>query len=314
MKESGQKWPLFCAPVPPIAPVSYSQLMHLFPSLGELVESPGAENMRVARMLGLPGEATRKDFTNLFVIQLFPYASIYVSPNGLAGGAIRDEIAQYHALLDAPIPDEPDHVASLLKWYGVLQSRLNGYMKEDNVRQVRQAFFWNCIASWLPIYLIRSRELGSQLYRAWSEVTLDVLEAEAVQVGMPTTVPAALLTAPPLPSVRDPAAFVESLFVPITSGLLLCRSDLGRCAAENRLVVRVADRRTNIKAFLTENTAGVCSWLYSEALRQADNIRMLPPAFGPMREFWIRRVEASANALIEFRSVYATGKRSVKLF
>lgn len=287
--------------------------MHLFPSLGEVIESPGPEHMRVAHMLGLRGEATKKDFTNLFVIQLFPYASIYVSPNGLAGGAIRDEVARYHHLMDAPVPPEPDHISSLLKWYGVLQSRLNGYIKEESVRHVRQAFFWNCIASWLPIYLIRTRELGSALYRAWADVTLDVLEAEAVQVGMPTTVPSAFLTAPILPNVRDPLAFVESLFVPIVSGLLLCRADLGRCAAENRLIVGVADRRTNVKKFLMEDTSGVCAWLYSESLRQADNVRMLPAAFGPMREFWIRRTETTANALLEFRSVYAAGKRAVKL-
>ena len=288
--------------------------MHLFPSLGELIESPGPEHGRVARMLGLPGEASRKDFTNLFVIQLFPHASIYVSPSGLAGGPIRDEIARYHEFLEAPIPAEPDHIASVLKWYGHLQNNLNGYAKDEDTRDVRHSFFWNCIASWLPPYLLRARELGSTLYRAWAEVTLDVLEAEAVQLGLPTTAPAPLLTAPGLPSVRSAAEFVDALFVPVTSGLMLCRYDLGRCAAENRLVVRVADRRQNVKMFLAENPAGVSAWLYSEALRQADNVRMLPPAFGPVREFWTRRAEATANALLEFRSVYASGSRSAKLF
>lgn len=288
--------------------------MHLFPSLGELVESPGIEHGRIARMLGLPGDATRKDFTNLFVVQLFPYASIYLSTNGQAGGSIRDEVGKYYQLLNGPVPDEADHVASLLKWYGLLQTELNGYSKESQWRVVRQAFFWNCLASWLPIYLLRSREIGSTLYRAWSEVTLDVLEAEAVGVGSMATAPSPLLTAPALPSVREPLAFVESLFVPAVSGLVLCRADLGRCAAEHRLVVRVADRRHNIKSFLAENANGTCSWLYAEALRQADNIRMLPGAFGPVREFWTRRAEATANAVLQFRSLYATGGKAAKLF
>ena len=288
--------------------------MHLFPSLGELIESPGPEHGRVARMLGLPGEATRKDFTNLFVIQLAPFASIYLSTNGLAGGAIRDGIAKYYELLKVPVPDEPDHVASLLKWYGSLQTELSGYSKESQLRELRQMFFWNCLASWLPVYLLRAREVGVTLYRAWAEVTLDVLEAEAVSVGHPNTAPVPLMTAPAPPSVRQPVAFVESLFVPSMSGLILSRADLGRCAAEHRLVVRVADRRHNIKSFIAENPAGVCSWLYSEALRQADNVRALPAAFGPVREFWTRRAEATANAVLEFRSLYATGGKASKLF
>jgi TorA maturation chaperone TorD len=288
--------------------------MHLFPSLGELVESPGVEHARVARMLGLPGEATRKDYTNLFVVQLFPYASIYVSANGLAGGPIRDEVARYHRLLNAPVPEEPDHISSLLKWYGHLQTALAGYGNEAQIRDVRQSFFWSCIASWLPVYLLRAREIGSPVYRAWAEVTLDVLEAEAVQIGIPATAPAPLLTAPALPSVREPVAFVESLLVPVTSGVILCRADLGRCAAEHRLVVRVADRRHNIKSFLAENASGVCTWLSAEALRQADNIRMLPAAFGPIREFWTRRAETTANAILEFRSLYAASGKVAKLF
>jgi hypothetical protein len=288
--------------------------MHLFPSLGELIESPGPEHGRVARMVGLPGEATRKDFTNLFVVQLAPLASIYLSSNGLPGGAIRDGVAKYYDLLKVQVPDEPDHIASLLKWYGSLQTELSGYSKETQLRELRQMFFWNCLASWLPVYLLRAREIGSTLYRAWAEVTLDVLEAEAVSVGSLATVPAPLLTASPLAPVRQPVAFVESLFIPSVSGLLLCRADLGRCAAEHRLVVRVADRRHNIKSFISENPSGVCSWLYAEALRQADNVRMLPTAFGPVREFWTRRAEATANAVLEFRSLYATGGKASKLF
>jgi TorA maturation chaperone TorD len=288
--------------------------MHLFPSLGELIEAPGTEQGRVAKMLGLPGEATRKDFTNLFVVQLFPYASIYLSGDGKAGGFVRDEAAGYFRLVGASVPEEADHIAALLKWYGTLHRGLYGdYNTHAAGKELRHAFFWSTLGCWLPIYLLRARELGSALYKAWAEVTLDVLEAEAVQIGLPMGVPSGLQTTAVLPSVDDPVAFVNNLFIPVASGLLLCRADLGRCAQAHGLAVRVADRRQTLKIFLTENTAGVCGWLHQEALRQADCARTLPDALAPTREYWVRRAETTAQAIIDFNTRYAVGGRSISL-
>ncbi|HEX6259628.1 MAG TPA: hypothetical protein VFZ51_03165, partial [Woeseiaceae bacterium] len=78
--------------------------MDIFPRLGELIEAPGPEQARQARALGLPGEPTRADFTHLFVVQLFPYASIYLSADGLAGGPAKDLIAEYWKIIQRPPP------------------------------------------------------------------------------------------------------------------------------------------------------------------------------------------------------------------
>src|SRR5688572_28284183 len=158
--------------------------MHLFSSLGEIIEAPGAEQARMARMLGLAGEPNRNEFTNLFVVQLFPYASIYLNANGLAGGAVRRRVTDYWKMADAISPHEPDHITALLKPYGSLHPTHGDYPTSD-MTDIRRIIFWEILASWLPMYLLRIRELGSSLYQAWSDVLFDVIEAEAAQLAAP---------------------------------------------------------------------------------------------------------------------------------
>ena len=288
--------------------------MHLFPSLGEMIEAPGAEQARIARMLGMPGDLGRQDYTNLFVIQLFPYASIYLSHNGLAGGDVRDRIAEYWKILGWPAPQEPDHAASLLKSYGTLHPGFRGeYLSSDLAHQCRPVFFWDAIASWMPMYLLRVREIGADVYKSWSSVVMDVIEAEAVQLSMPPVLPVYLRTAPIPPGINNPSEFIDALFAPVVSGVILCRYDLGRCATENRLTVRMADRRHTLKIMMSENTSGVCSWLEQEVQRQADNIAALPDMLAPVRDHWVSRARTVATRLQEFRIRYSRPGQAVEL-
>jgi hypothetical protein len=288
--------------------------MHLFTSLGEVVEAPGTEQARLARMLGLPGDPNRQEFTNLFVVQLFPYASIYLSPNGLAGGAVRKRAAEYWTITGRIAPHEPDHITALLKLYGAIQPSLHGDNASANVSlENRRAVFWEAIASWLPMYLLRMREIGTALYKAWSDVASDVVEAEAAQLGMPAVMSSFLAAAPATPPVTEPAAFIDSLFAPAASGVIISRADLGRCADTNRLTVRMADRRHTLKLMVTENITGVCGWLHHEISRQADNLRRLPDSLAPVRDHWVQRADASARGVAQLHAQYARAGALAKL-
>jgi TorA maturation chaperone TorD len=288
--------------------------MHLFTSLGEVVEAPGTEQARLARMLGLPGEPNRQEFTNLFVVQLFPYASIYLSPNGLAGGAVRRRAAEYWTWTGRIAPHEPDHITALLKLYGALKATLQGdYVLASVSLENRHAVFWEIIASWLPMYLLRMRELGTALYRTWSDVAFDMVEAEAAQLGAPVVMSSFLAAAPAAPQPTEPGAFIDSLFAPAVSGIILCRADLGRCAHTNRLTVRMADRRHTLKLMLTENLTGVCGWLHDEISRQADNLRRLPDALAPVRDYWVQRAEVSARGVAQLHAHYSRSGIPIKV-
>ena len=279
--------------------------MDLIPTLGELIEPPGSEQVRLARMLGLPSEPTRADFTQLFVVQLFPYASIYLNADGLAGAPAKDLIADYWKIIQRAAPPDVDHAATLLRTYGTLPELPN------LTKQIRYAFFWENLASWLPLFLTRVGMHGSPFYRAWSVLTLDALEAEAAEVGTCTMLPLHLRNAPMPPSISNSGAFVDALFAPAVSGLILSRSDLGRCAQENSLTIRFADRRYTLKLMLTQRTSAVCRWLQAEAERQAEELARLPDAFAIMRDYWTMRALATAQAIGEFGEQYAvTGNAS----
>ena len=288
--------------------------MHLFPPLGELIEAPGLDQARIARMLGLSGDVSRRDFTNLFVVQLFPYASIYLSPDGLAGGAVRDRIGEYWKILGWPAPTEPDHASSLLKSYGTLHPGYRGeYITSDAAQQSRPFFFWDAIASWLPMYLLRVQELGSELYRTWATVTSDVIEAEAAQHGEPQILPVYLRNAPLPPSIENPSQFIEALFAPVVSGVILTRSDLGRCATANGLTVRMADRRHTVKLLISEKPGGVCSWLRNEIVRQTERLAQLPNVLAPVRDHWTARGGAFAALMQNFEERYSRPDQIGKL-
>ncbi|MGH9940996.1 MAG: hypothetical protein ACRD9R_01395, partial [Pyrinomonadaceae bacterium] len=71
--------------------------MELFRALAVLAESPeSAEAARVAEVLELePSAPTAGEYGESFILQLPPYASIYLGAEGMIGGEARDRIAGF---------------------------------------------------------------------------------------------------------------------------------------------------------------------------------------------------------------------------
>lgn len=274
--------------------------MELIRALGELAEAPGPEQVRAARMLGLPGEPTRSEYTELFVVQLYPYASVFLSPDGHLGGQVQEHIAAFWRVLREPVPRDPDHIATLFATHAQLIRRtgetFEPYMHELAL-QMRHAFFWEHVASWMLPFLSRVRELGSPTYRGWALLVGDALEAEAGQVGPPAMLPLQLRNAPPLPTTGGVDALVDALFSPVRCGCILTRADLSRCARDLGMSTRVAERRYTLKSLLTRDWARVSSWLAGESLRQADQLKSAPPVFSEIIDHWAQRGLALSNML-----------------
>jgi TorA maturation chaperone TorD len=274
--------------------------MDLMKALGELAEAPGPEQVRTARMLGLPGEPARAEYTDLFVVQLYPYASVYLSNVGHLGGEVQDHIGGFWRILKQPVPRDPDHVATLFSTYAQLTQRVqNGeeqYLQEL-ARQMRHAFLWEHIISWILPFSARVRELGSPTYRGWATLVLDALEAEAVQAGQPALLPLHLRKAPPLPVDPDMNELVDTLFTPARSGVILTRADITRCARDLGIQTRVAERRYTLTTLITQEPARVREWLAAEARRQADQMHSTAEPFRMIAGHWEQRALATANLI-----------------
>jgi TorA maturation chaperone TorD len=242
----------------------------------------GTRAVAAALELPLP---TATEHAELFGFQLYPYASVYTSAEGLLGGEARDRVAGFWRVLGATPPAEPDHLAALLG----LHAELAGEPGE-RARHVRHALLWEHLLSWLPAWSARLVELAPASYAGWGSLLRDALVAEAEELGPPAATPLHLRLAPP-------PGGVEALLAAVRSGVVLTRADLARAASELGLGLRQGERRLILDALLAQDAAAVLGWLAREALRQAAVHRAPPAPWRPVVEQWAWRAEATAATL-----------------
>lgn len=291
--------------------------MELLRALAAFVEPPGPEHRRLADLLDLGGVPDRAGHTELFSMQLYPYASIYLGVEGKLGGEARDRIAGFWRALDATPPPEPDHLAVLLAAYASLVEREAAGASVEGWRRARHAFFWEHLASWLPPYLDRVVELAPWPYARWAALLQDVMADEAAVLGPATGPTSHLRVMPPpgpgqaLPVVAPDAAagassgaatVLDGLFTPARTGVIITRRDLADAARHAGLGARLGGRRFILEKLLGQDPGGVLLRLAELAERQAAAHRAAPAALAAAREPWARRAEATAMALHEARA------------
>jgi TorA maturation chaperone TorD len=275
--------------------------MELLRALGALCEPPRAELAPVAEALGLGALPEAAEHSDLFVFQLYPYASVYLGAEGMLGGEARDRIAGFWRALGLTPPSEPDHLAVLLAFYAGLAEPGEGDLG-DTRQRARDAFLWEHLLSWLPLYLEKLRELASPFYRRWSDLLSGALRAEAERRNAPPQMPLALRAAPAMVDPREDGAtaFLAALLSPLRCGFVLVRDDLIRAAAELELGRRIGERRFVLEALFGQEPQALLRWLEQHAAGRADaHGAMAAPE--SIRAFWSGRARATASLLAELR-------------
>src|SRR5215207_10012086 len=281
--------------------------MELFRALAVLVEPPGRPGVaRVAEALGLGALPEASAYTDLFVFQLYPYASVYLGSEGMMGGEARDRVAGFLAALGHDVPAEPDHLALLLGAYAGLceAERDEGDARRRvRVRGARRGLLWEHLLSWLPVYLDKVVRVAPRFYRRWAETLGAALAAEAGELGAQSELPLHLREAPPLadPRASAPEEFLKTLLAPARSGLVLVRDDLARAARELGAGVRAGERLFALRSLAGQDAAGTLDWLAREAEDwHALHLRRRA-AHGPVAEWWAARAASTSNLLRELR-------------
>jgi TorA maturation chaperone TorD len=278
--------------------------MELFRALGALAEPPSPEHRAVAEALGVGELPAAADHDDLFTFQLYPYAAVYLGPEGMLGGEARDRVAGFWRALGQTPPAEPDHLSVLLALYarlGELEGGADAPAARERWRHARKALLWEHLASWLPAYLAKLSELGSPFYRRWGELLAVALASEAAALGPPGSLPFHLRAAPPMadPRAGDAEAFLAAQLAPVRSGVILVRSDLDRAARELDLGSRIGERKFVLRALLGQDAPATLRWLAGEAGRWADVHRAAAAPFAPVTEQWAARAERTAALLAE---------------
>jgi hypothetical protein len=282
--------------------------MELFRALAVIAEPPARPGVgRVAEALGLGAAPEASVYTDLFVFQLYPYASVYLGDEGMMGGEARDRVAGFMNALGLEPPREPDHLSTMLGAYASLCASEDAARDERarrHFRGARRAFLWEHLLSWLPVYLDKLLRMAPRFYRRWAELLREALDSEAASLGPQETLPLHLREAG---EVADPRAsssdeFLRTLLAPARSGLILVRDDLARAARELQTGVRAGERTFALRSLVGQDAAAALHWLSSEADAWESLHGRRTGAHGRVAEWWAARAGSTARLLRELKS------------
>ena len=269
-------------------------LDELFRTLGALCEPPSPALAKLAEPLDLGPLPRGDEYTDLFLFQLYPQASVYLGPEGMLGGEARDRIAGFQRVLGATPSAEPDHLAVLLSFHAELAQReAQDEEHRERWRHARRAHLHEHLLSWLPIYLDRVAELAPPFYRRWGRLLEEALAAETEDLGLPPSLPSSLQNAPGLKDPQEDGGkeFLASLLAPVRSGFVLVRDDLLRAGRDLDLAARMGERKWVLEALFSQNAGALLRWLGEEASNRA----LKRTKKGEIELFWQRRAATTAE-------------------
>ena len=282
--------------------------MELFRALAVLAEPPTEEAKRVAAALELGALPTADEYTELFVFQLYPYASVYLGAEGMLGGEARDTISGFWRALGEVPPAEADHLAVMLALYArlcELEKEEGEARRREGWHGARKAYLWEHLLSWLPVYLSKLADLAPPFYRRWGEILLESLLAEALDVGEQETLPLHLRGETGLVDPRqgdeDVEAFCQSILTPVVSGMILCRADLMKAGRRLGMGLRMGERKFILKALLSQDAAAIFDWLMTEATLWTNRHREHREALSGISVVWEEKSKATTALLQELK-------------
>lgn len=278
--------------------------MEVLRALGSLIEAPAPQHARIAAALGLPEVPGPAVYGKVVEFQRYPYASVYLGPEGMMGGDARDRIAGFRRALgvegDAADPAAHDHLASLLallasleRWRGEEPRPARAALLEE----ARVTLFWEHVASWANPYLATFEGCGAPFHAAWASLLGVALDEVAARMALPDYLPRALREAPALADPREEggAAFIASLLAPVRSGVILLRDDLERLGAQTGMACRAGERRYVLGAFLAQDPGAALDWLSRHARERARTVAATGPP--PIARWWAGRATESGALL-----------------
>ncbi len=272
----------------------------LLRALAVLAEPPLAEHRAVAEAMEMQPpvllEQWRADYTEALMLGLYPYASVYLGPEGMLGGEARDRIAGFWRVLGTGPAKEPDYLPVMLAGYARLIDSVSGDQRWANARR---AYFHEHLASWLPPWLEAMTRQAPPFYADWARVLQAVLADEASRLPAAEGAAMHLREAPRLevPEDDEPNPFAAALLAPAVSGILLTRHDLRRAARDLGMGLRVGERRFMLTALLEQSPRDCLTWLADEARRwreSCSNWSGLAPATA---EHWAARATRTRHVL-----------------
>lgn len=280
--------------------------MELLRALATLAEPPTDETSNVVEALALGAPPNADEYTQLFIFDLYPYASIYLGPEGMLGGEARDRISGFWRALGQTPPAESDHLSVMLAFHARLidlEQAETDPIRNLSWRNSRKAFFWEHMASWLPIYLTKLAEIAPPFYKRWSKILMSALREEAQTVGPPSSLSTHLSQQHELidPRANNVDDFLQSVLTPVRSGMIFTRTDLTYAARRLGLSLRMGERKFILKTLLAQDAPRVFDWLLKEAEARTARHRSDLSTFAGVSDYWEQKARDAIKLLKELK-------------
>jgi TorA maturation chaperone TorD len=289
--------------------------MELFRALAVLAEPPTRETAGVAEALELGRPPTVDEHTELFLFQLYPYASVYLGAEGMMGGEARDRIAGFWRALGEMPPTESDHLPVMLALYARLvelaDDESGALVRRANWGNARRAYLWEHLLSWLPVYLTKLLEIAPPFYARWGEVLMEALLAEAHAMSEQEILPLALRDTHALVDPREDGSageFWQTVLTPARFGGIITRADLTRAARKVGAGLRMGERKFILKSLFAQDASGVLDWLVEESALWEKRHHARAETFGAIMKAWEERARAASSLLKELQSTALRGQ------
>ena len=268
---------------------------------------PSADHLLAA--LELPSWS-RAAHTQAFTLELPPFASVHLGPEGKLGGEGADRVAGLWRTLGLEPPPDADHLGSLLGLYAEL-GEAEELAASDATRRrlahVRATLLWEHLWCWVPGYLAALRRHHPAVV-PWAKLTGRALAREASAAEPPTALPLALRTAPPPLSADTPfGELLDALTVPVRTGFVLTASDVAAAAGATGAGLRRGERRFALRALLEQDAAATLGWLADHAASWARRHRCQPPVAHDPAPWWATRASCTAGVLTELARIAEGG-------
>jgi TorA maturation chaperone TorD len=280
--------------------------MELFRALAVLAEPPTEESTAVAEALGLSALPSAEEYTQLFVFELYPYASVYLGREGMLGGEALDRISGFWRAIGQVPPAESDHLSVMLAFYARLvdlEDEEGDPQRRASWRNSRKAFLWEHIVSWLPAYLAKVSNVAPPFYKKWAELLMAALIGEVGIVGPQESLSIHLGEAIGLLDPRNNSVdeFLQSILTPVRSGMILTRTDITAAARKLDVSLRMGERKFILKSLFAQDAPGVFAWLASKAQAWARRHRTYDPGLRDIAKAWEEKAMAAATLLSELQ-------------
>jgi len=270
----------------------------LLRALGALTAMVPTCSGQVAEALGLEPWAAH-EHTRLFVLELPPYASVHLSPEGKLGGDSADRVAGTWRALGLVPPAEPDHLGAVLALYSELGAASQGCTTEAaraRLDHARRVVMSEHLLSWLPGYLTAIS--ADPVAAPWAGLARDALAFEVASGPPPAGLPSSLRDAPaPVTADAGPEELLDALVAPVRAGFVLTHASLRSAGEAVGVGVRRGERRFALRAMLDQSPSGTLDWLGAHARHWSRAHLANACLDGQCALWWARRASAMASVL-----------------